>query len=215
MSIATSFGILWGYPYLVTGARFGSSAAAVVLMLAVGVSAVFGPVVGWLIGHRPIVRVPLALSECALSVIGWLIVFGLGDHPPRGVVAVVFVVMTLGAPVSMVAFALARDYNHAHTLGTASGVVNVGGFVAAVVVALGMGWVLDGLGGSNPHTMRYALLLAVGVQMFGAWRVASWLRRLRAFALEQQAAGAQVPVTVVRRRWDLPEATRPGAAGTE
>jgi F0F1-type ATP synthase assembly protein I len=115
---------------------------------------------------------------------------------------VLFVVMTLGGPASMVAFALARDYNRAHTLGTASGVVNVGGFVAAILVSLGMGWVLDLTGGSTPHHLRLAVLVAVAVQLAGAVRVVVWYRRVRAVVHDRQLAGEPVPVTVVPRRWD-------------
>jgi len=122
-------------------------------------------------------------------------------------VLVLFVVMALGGPASMAAFALARDYNHARTLGTASGVVNVGGFVATVIIALGIGWALDALGSTSAHTLRFAVLVAVAVQLFGTVRMSVWLLRLRAFALDRQGAGESVPVPVVRRRWDLsPEA---------
>jgi F0F1-type ATP synthase assembly protein I len=115
-----------------------------------------------------------------------------------------FVFMALGGPASMTAFALARDYNHSRTLGTASGVVNVGGFVATVVIALGIGWVLDLLGGTTAHSLRWAVLVAVAVQVFGTIRMSVWYRRVRAFALARQALGEPVPVSVVRRRWDLP-----------
>jgi sugar phosphate permease len=160
--------------------------------------------VGWLIGRWPITRVPLALGISAVTVAGWLVaVTAFGDRPPQGYTITLFVVMALGGPASMAAFALARDYNHHRALGTASGVVNVGGFLATVVVALGIGWMLGALGGTTAHAMRYAVLVAVAVQALGTVRMAVWLRRTRAFALERQAAGDDVPVSVVRRRWDV------------
>jgi hypothetical protein len=178
-------------------------------MYGVIAAAIASPVVGWLIGHRPIVRVPLAIGTCLVTITGWLVlVTAFGDTPPQSYVLTLFVVMALGGPASMAAFALARDYNHARTLGTASGVVNVGGFVATVIIALGIGWVLDGLGGSSAHALRWAVLVAVGVQLFGTVRMIVWLRRVRAFALERIAAGEQVPVAVVRRRWDLADRVR-------
>jgi hypothetical protein len=140
-----------------------------------------------------------------VTIAGWLaLVLLYGDQPPTGYVVALFVFMALGGPASMAAFALARDYNHVRTLGTASGVVNVGGFVATVVIALGIGWVLDLLGGTTPHTLRRAVLVAVAVQAFGTVRMSVWYRRVRAFALTRQALGQPVPVSVVRRRWDLP-----------
>jgi hypothetical protein len=44
--------------------------------------------------------------------------------------------------------------------------------------------------------------------LFGTVRMIVWLRRVRAFALERIAAGEQVPVAVVRRRWDLADRVR-------
>ncbi|HET8584070.1 MAG TPA: MFS transporter [Jatrophihabitans sp.] len=213
MSATTAFGTLWGSTYLVKAAGFSISGAGAVLMYGVLAAGLASPVVGWLIGHRPIVRVPLALGVCAVTIAGWLgLVFGFGAAPPQGYVLALFVVMALGGPASMVAFALARDYNNAGSLGTASGVVNVGGFVAAVLVALGIGWVLDAQGATNPHTLRWAVLVAVAVQAAGALRIAVWLRRTRAFALDRQRSGEPVPVAVVRRRWDLPDGAAQGRA---
>jgi sugar phosphate permease len=205
MSSATAFGVLWGNTYLVKAAGFSASGAGAVLMYAVIVAALVSPLIGWLIGHRPYVRVPLALGVCLTTMAGWVqLVLVFGDSPPRGYVLALFLVMALGGPASMSAFALARDYNHAHTLGTASGVVNVGGFLATVLIALGIGWALDALGGTTPHTLRWAVLVAVAVQLFGTLRMGIWLLRVRAFALGRQAVGKDVPVSVVRRRWDLP-----------
>jgi sugar phosphate permease len=205
MSSVTAFGVLWGNSYLVQGAGFSASGSGAVLMYGVILAALVSPVVGWLIGHRPIVRVPISIGVCLTTSAGWLVlVTCFGDSPPQGCVLAVFLIMALGGPASMAAFALARDYNHVRTLGTASGVVNVGGFLATVLIALGIGWVLDALGGTTPHTLRWAVLVAVGVQLFGTIRMTVWLRRVRAFALGRQSVGEVVPVAVVRRRWDLP-----------
>jgi F0F1-type ATP synthase assembly protein I len=154
----------------------------------------------------------VALTVCAVTVLGWLAVATcFGDQPPRALVVTLFVVTMFGGPTSMVAFALARDYNRARVLGTASGVVNVGGFLATVIIAEGFGWVLDLQGGTTPHTLRFALLVGVAVQTVGAVRAAVWFRRVRAVARERQLRGHPVPVRVGKRRWwDLPRATDPG-----
>ncbi len=205
MSTATSFGVLWGGPYLITAAGFGTSGAGAVLMFGVIAAAAVSPPLGWLIGHRPVVRVPIALGTCVITLAGWTaVVVGFGAHPPRAYLVPLFVVMALGGPASMTAFALARDYNQARLLGTASGVVNVGGFLATVVIALGIGWVLDLQGGTGAAHFRWALLVALGVQAFGTLRVAVWFLRLRAHVLDRQDRGESVPVQLMRRRWDRP-----------
>jgi nitrate/nitrite transporter NarK len=204
MSTPTAFGVLWAGPYLVKGAHFSITGAAEVLMASVIVSALASPLFGALIGRRPSLRVPLGLAVCAATIVGWLalIIFG-SDAPPQPFVALLFVVMALGGPASMAAFALARDYNRASTLGTASGVVNVGGFATTIVIAVGFGWTLGTLGGTTAHNLRVAALVAVAVQLAASARMVVWYRRVRAFVLDRQALGEQVPVPVVRRRWDL------------
>ncbi len=208
MSTGTSFAVLWGVPYLQQGAGFSAAGAGAVLMAGVIGSALVSPLFGAVIGRRPAWRVPIAIGVCALTVLGWVVVsLGLGDHPAHAVVAPLFVLSMFGGPTSMAAFALARDYNQPGILGTASGVVNVGGFVATVIVAVGFGWVLDLQGGTSAHTMRHALLVAAAVQTLGTVRVIVWFRRVRARVREQQTVGRPVPVRVgAARWWDLPSA---------
>jgi sugar phosphate permease len=205
MSTTTTFAVLWGGPYLTAAAGFSTSGAGAVLMAGVVAAAIASPALGWLIGNRPITRVPVAIGICVVTLAGWaVVVTAFGSAPPRWYVIALFVVMALGGPASMAAFALARDYNHNRILGTASGVVNVGGFVATVISALGIGWALDAMGGTNAAHFRWAVLVALGVQAFGTLRMAVWLLRLRAHVLDRQERGEDVPVPVLRRRWDRP-----------
>jgi MFS family permease len=204
MSTTTALGVLWGLPYLVGAAGFSTAAAGGVLMAGVIAAAVCAPIIGLVTGRRPAVRVPLAVAISALTVVGLLVlVTAFGDTPPHAYVIALFVFAAVGGPAAMVAFALARDYNATSTLGTASGVVNVGGFVATVVIALGIGWAIGLQGGSSPHSLRLALLVAVAVQSMGIVRTAVWWLRVRARALDRQSHGEYVPVAVVRRPWDL------------
>ena len=208
MSTATSFGVLWGHPYLVDGAGFASDTASTILMAGVLAAGVAGPLVGWLIGRRPHLRIAVALGVCAVTVVGWtVVVLALGNHPPQALVAVLFIVTMLGGPASMVAFAVARDYNSPRIIGTASGVVNVGGFLATAVASITFGQVLTMLGGTSAANLRYALLVPVAVQTVGSVRVVVWARRLRAILASHQRVGTAVPVPVTRRyfwdhRWD-------------
>ena len=79
--------------------------------------------------------------------------------------------------------------------------VNVGGFVATVVVAVAFGSVLDHVTGPSAHAMRWALAVPVLIQSFGVVRVLVWFRRVRAIARQRQRGGRPVPVLVGRARW--------------
>lgn len=201
--VGYAFSMLWGDPYLVKATGFSDSAAGSVLMAGVITAAVAGPFLGALIARHPHTRAPIALGFGLFLAVAWTIAFGLGEHPPRWYIVPLFVIQPVGGPISLFAFAVARDYNHVRVLGTASGVVNVGGFFATILIVLGMGWVLDALGGTTAHALRWAVLVAVAVQLFGAYRLLTWYRRLRAHVLAEQEAGNAVPVRAVRRRWDL------------
>ncbi|HEY2297590.1 MAG TPA: MFS transporter [Jatrophihabitans sp.] len=204
MTIATALGVLWGEPYLVDGVGFTQSQAGAVLMACVLVSGIAGPMVGWFIGGHPHLRITLVLSQCAATLIGWLsVVFVFGANPPHLFVAVLFALTMTGGPVSTVAFAVARDYNSSRIIGTASGVVNVGGFLAAAIVSITFGQLLTMLGGSSPEHLRIALLVPIAVEAFGTWRVFVWVRRLRAILAKRQRGGEAVPVRVNRHFfWD-------------
>jgi MFS family permease len=195
--------LLWGDPYLIKACGFSDSQAGSVLMLSVIAAAAASPLLGLLIGKHPHLRGPIAMGFALLNSVGLLVAFALGEHPPPGYIVALFLVMAIGGPISMFAFAVARDYNHSRVLGTASGVVNGAGFIATIVIALVMGWVLSAMGGTTAHALRWALLVPVTVQLFGLSRLTTWYMRLRAHVLAEQDAGNPVPVPAVRRRWDL------------
>ena len=127
-----------------------------------------------------------------------------GGHVPGGVLVAGFAVLSIGGPASSIAFALARDYNPLHRVGTATGVVNVGGFVAITVSALAVGVLLslfEPLGAAT--AFRLALLAVVAVLLLGLWRTSVWWRRARAAVFDAAARGEEVPVRIRRRAWDL------------
>lgn len=205
MCVANALGLLWGFPYLVKCAGFSSSAASTLMMICVIGAGVFSFAFALLISHWPHLRMVCALAICGLTMTGWLVAVSLGDHPPKAYVIVLFVVTWWGGPTSAASFPLARDYNHANILGIASGVVNVAGFALAIIITVGIGWVLDAFGGTSAHALRWAMLVGVAVQAFATWRLAVWFRRVRHFVLLEQARGIVMPVPANRRRWDLPE----------
>ena len=204
MSATASFGVLWGLPYLVNGRGFTSSQASETLLISVIVTVSTSPLVGWLTSRFPAARVPLGMSVCAASVTGWVLLLALPPTAvPHAAVVLVVGVMAIGAPASAVAFALARDYNRSDIVGTATGVVNVGGFSAIIITSLIMGLVLD-VAGSGAGGYRLAMVALLSVQVFGSVQLVRWWRVARAAVFSAQARGDRVPVRLTQRRWDLP-----------
>ena len=204
MSTSLTFALLWGVPFMVEGQRMSRNAASTVLLLSVLVAIVVGPPIGYLIGRHPVTRVPLAIGTSLTTVLGWYAVLAAFSHPmPHWLLVALVLVTTTGGPVSSIGFALARDYNGPAIVGTATGLVNVAGFVASIVACLSLGWTLDLLGSQTLGSYRLAFAVAVTVQAMGLLQMVRWWLLARRWALRALAAGQSVPVPVVRHRWDL------------
>jgi hypothetical protein len=98
---------------------------------------------------------------------------------------VLVVVLGTNGPGSMIGFDYARTENPAERAGSASGVVNVGGFVASLCTVLAIGFVLDVLtpGGSTAYTLgafRAAFAVQYAFWGIGLAGVLTHRRQLRA-----------------------------------
>ncbi|MFK0244806.1 nitrate/nitrite transporter [Amycolatopsis azurea] len=190
--------MLWGVPFLVQGQGFPKGTASSLLIVFVFGSMLGGPVIGGLIGRRPSLRMPLVGGYIGGAAVMWAVLLGWSGTTPIAVLVPAFAFLSLGGPASMIGFALARDYNPLSRVGTATGVVNVGGFVATTISALAVGVLLEWTGGE----FRLALLSVIAVLAFGTFRMLVWWRRTRAVLFEAEARGERIPVQIRRRRWD-------------
>lgn len=167
------FALLWGYPFLVQGLGLAPVAAGGMLTLQVAGGIAAGPVVGRLTALHPLRRSYLVLGIVATTALAWALVLAWPGAAPLGLVVVLVLVLSVNGPGSMVGFDFARTSNPPDRLGTATGVVNTGGFTASLLVILGIGVVLDLLAGEAVPTLgdfRVAfglqyLVWAVGVVM--------------------------------------------------
>ena len=139
----TVFGLLWGYPFLVVGQGLSPGTAAALLTLLVLVGMCVGPLLGRLCGRWPLRRSDLVFTILAATVTAWTVVLLWPGRAPLPLLVVLVVVLGTNGPGSMIGFDYARTWNPAERLGSASGVVNVGGFVASLLTILAVGAVLD------------------------------------------------------------------------
>ena len=92
---------------------------------------------------------------------------------------VLIVVISVGGPGSMVGFDFARTFNPSATLGTAQGMVNMGGFVASLLVMQVMGVILDATGGYSFESFRWAWTAQYGVWAFAILGILITRRKAR------------------------------------
>ncbi|HXV93535.1 MAG TPA: MFS transporter [Pseudonocardia sp.] len=165
----TVFALLWGVPYLVAGQGFSPGGASALLTLFVAAGIVVGPLFGEFTARHPLRRSWLVIAVILATAAAWTAVLAAPPPAPRWLLVVLVVVLALGGPGSMIGFDFARTFNPGHRQGTAVGIVNVGGFVASLSVALAVGVVL-GLSGDGDYTPE-AFRVAWTVQ-YAVWTLA-------------------------------------------
>ena len=151
-SSGTLFTLLWGFPFLSIGLGYGPTTAALMLTLVVLTAVVAGPLLGLLSARYPYRRSNIVLGIVIAMGLAWGAVLAWPGVPPTWLVILLIVVIAIGGPGSLIGFDYARTFNPARSLGSASGVVNVGGFLATFVMMFLIGVVLDLVDKANGGT---------------------------------------------------------------
>jgi len=186
----TVFALLWGYPFLVVGEGLSPASAGLLLSLLVLAGMVVGPVLGRLVGFFPYRRSVLVLTIVGATATVWTVVLLWPGRAPLWLLVVLVVVLSSNGPGSMVGLDYARTENPPERIGSASGIVNVGGFVASLTTVLLIGAVLGALSSGTAYTLhafRVAfcvqyLLWAVG--LYGVFRHRRLLKLDRGIELD-------------------------------
>ena len=157
-SSATMFTLLWGFPFLSIGLGYGPSTAALLLTVITLTAMGAGPLLGLVSARFPFRRSNIVLGVVIAMGVAWTIVLAWPGIPPFWLVVILLVVIAIGGPASLIGLDFARTFNPARSLGSASGIVNVGGFSASLLMMLLIGLALDALsGGSSDPRVLYSL----------------------------------------------------------
>ncbi|MFD6751534.1 MFS transporter, partial [Streptomyces anthocyanicus] len=102
---------------------------------------------GQIVARHHQARLPLALGTVAATAVVWATVLVYpGEHAPMWTLIVLCTVLGACGPASMLGFDFARPANPPERQGTASGITNMGGFVASMTTLLAVGVLLDATG---------------------------------------------------------------------
>lgn len=154
----TTFALMWGVPYLESAQGLSPAAAGSMLTVSVATAIAAGPILGVLTGRYPNHRSWLVLSIIVACATAWTVVLSLPGPAPIWLLVLLIIVISVGGPGSMVGFDYARTFNPTTALGTAQGIVNIGGFLATLLVVQTMGVLLDSFGGYGFDSFRVAWL---------------------------------------------------------
>ncbi len=142
-SSGTVFTLLWGFPFMVYGLGYESSMAAMMLTIPVAAGMICGPILGVLTARHPLRRSNIVLGIVTVMAAAWAVVLLWPVAPPFWLIVVLLIVLGGGGPGSLIGFDFARTFNPQRSLGSANGVVNVGGFLASFVMMFLIGVLLD------------------------------------------------------------------------
>ncbi|MDX2932426.1 MFS transporter [Streptomyces ipomoeae] len=141
---AMVFLLLWGLPFLVEAQGLSRATAGDLLTLVVLSNMVVGLVYGQVVARHHAARLPLALGTVLATATVWAATLLYpGEHAPMWLLVVLCTVLGACGPASMLGFDFARPANPPERQGTASGITNMGGFVASMTTLLAVGVLLD------------------------------------------------------------------------
>ena len=194
------FGLMWGYPFLVQGQGLTPTQASSMLALNVLVAIVFGPLIGEFTARHPLRRSWAVLVVAGGVAAGWLLVLVPSTPRPFAVLVAFVILISLGGPASVIGLDFAATSNPPERLGSAQGLANAGGFLAGVLVMLGVGIVLDARNPGGHYTLGdYRAGLALVAVPWAVSLVGVLVTRTRTRA-EMAAQGVVVPP--LREAWD-------------
>ncbi|MFD5757843.1 MFS transporter, partial [Streptomyces sp. NPDC127044] len=106
-----------------------------------------GLVNGQSVARHHAARLPLALGTVTATAVVWASALAYpGDRDPLWLLVVLCAVLGACGPASMIGFDFARPANPPERQGTASGITNMGGFVASMTTLFAIGVLLDATG---------------------------------------------------------------------
>jgi MFS family permease len=195
------FLLAWGYPFLLAEG-LSARAAGGVMTVAVVASVISGPIIGVLTGRHPLRRSWIVLTTAVAVALVWVAVLVHPGPAPVWMLALLAAVLGVGGPSSLVGFDFARSFNSPVRLGTATGLVNGGGFFFAVLAIFVIGLALDAYPGAplSLDAFRFAFSVQGVLWLVAVLGVLGTRRRTRRLMAERGVVVPPVRDVLARRR---------------
>ena len=165
-----AFTMLWGVPIMTIGMGQSSGYAGLALTLATVATVMAGPFVGMLSSRMGRKRWIATVSGSSVTIACWILLFLPTD--PRGAAFGLASAIVMGtmAPVSNLAFDSVREQVDRSILATGTGLANMGGWTAGIIIAQTTGLVLSWAAPDEDYAwadFRLAAIAAVAVWICG------------------------------------------------
>jgi MFS family permease len=160
---ANVIALLWGVPFFVTAQGMSPAQASGLLIVLTLSAMTTGPIAGVLTSRHPLRRTWIVIASALGTLVAWIVLLSFDTPRPWWQLAVFCMLIGAGGPVSLVGLDFARSFTPAERLGTATGFVNIGGFLSSIIGVLLVGVVLQVASppGSTVYTLdEYRLAFA-------------------------------------------------------
>lgn len=153
-SPGNAFVLLWGTPFMISGLGYSPALAGSILTLFVVTNATAGPFIGSFCARYPGRRFAFTVFVVLSNIGSWLLLTGWPGVPPIWFVCLHAMIIGIGGPASMIGFDYSREYFKPQELGAVNGLINVGAFIAALLMMGVIGAVIDFLGGEQLYSLE-------------------------------------------------------------
>ena len=166
--------LMWAVPYM-TALGIGAAQVGTLMTFNVVVMVALGPFIGVLTGRFPHRRPLLGWIAGVILTATWAVTLLMPQQLTAWQLVPLFTAMAIGSAICAVGFDLARTGVPHRAIGTATGMVNIGGFSGALMSVLLIGIVLDLRTGGGAATLgdyRAAMasqLVLMAVAGMGLW----------------------------------------------
>ncbi|WP_084125586.1 nitrate/nitrite transporter [Demequina sp. NBRC 110054] len=192
---ANTLALLWGVPFFVTAQGLSRAEASALLTVLTIAKMVAGPLAGAYTARHPLRRSWMVLGSATATLLAWIVLLIPSTPRPMWELMIFMAIVGAGGPVSLIGMDYARTFAPKAQLGTATGFVNMGGFVSTIVSVLLVGLVLQVASpdGASVYTLDQYRLAFAALLIPWVLGVASILRNRRLTRAEMAAAGVVVP----------------------
>jgi MFS family permease len=199
------FGVMWGYPFLVVGQGLPPATAGALIALLALSGPFYGVSIGTVMARHPYYRSRIGIGLVGVASAVWAAVLLWPGRAPLWLLVLLVLALPPTGVAAIMSFDFAREFNPPRRLGSAIGLVNMGGFAGTLISVLAVGLVLQVVtpSGSTDYTLtafKWAfatqyLIWAVGIMQTLRWRrKAEQLLALRnPAALEALRRGIHLP----------------------
>ncbi|WP_228373075.1 MFS transporter [Demequina maris] len=192
---ANTVALLWGVPFFVSTQGLSLAEASALLMVITLTKMAAGPLAGSFTARHPLRRSWLVIGSAIATAAAWVAILAPSTPRPVWELGVLMAVIGAGGPVSLIALDYARTFGPEEAMGTATGFVNVGGFVSTILGIVLVGVTLQAVSpdGAATYTLDEYRIAFATLLIPWVMGMAGVLRNRRLARADMAAAGVVVP----------------------